>query len=84
MFFADIPQDESRRFTSNHMLVWAASCFFSFAGVASASNTMKVYPATKTLGNYLLAWYGALPFLVIGILLAAAVVAAGMNFASST
>ena len=84
LFLADIPQDESRRVTSNHMLILAVSCFFSFAGVASASNTMKVFPAAKTFRNYLLTWYGALPFLAIVILLTVGIVAAGMDFASST
>ena len=61
-----VPLEHTRQATSVLLMTFLASCFFSFAGVASASNTMKVNPATRTARNMLLAGYGLLPFFLLG------------------
>ena len=83
-FLADIPEGQSRRAASHILLTFLASYFFSFAGVASASNTMKTYPATKTVQNISLTWYGLVPHLFLCAFIISGLVAAILDFASST
>ena len=67
--------EDVRRWASLVMTTFLPSLFFSFAGVASASGTLRAHPATRMPGHCLLILYGLTPFLVLAALIVGALLA---------